>query len=167
MGTFRDQESVIFYEVLKPSETITADRYRKQMFKLDRAVKDKRPQYDRRHDNVTLQHDNFMAHVAKTVQETLQVINWEILSHPPYSPDIGPCDNHLFPSMYSALLGERFSSCEEVTKRVYQWIATKEPNFFIVNHLLPENVKILYFSMKSILNEIYFILLFQFLLYFL
>ena len=34
-------------------------------------------------------------------------------------------------------------------------------------HLLPENGKTLYFSMESILNEIYFILLFQFLLYFL
>ena len=75
MGTFRDQKGVIFYEVLKPSETITAERYRKQMIKLDRVVKDKRPQYDRRHDNVILQHDNAVAHVAKTVQETLQVLN--------------------------------------------------------------------------------------------
>ena len=62
-----DQEGVIFYELLKPSETITADRYRQQMIKLDRAVKDKRPQYDGRHDKVILQHDNALSHVAKTV----------------------------------------------------------------------------------------------------
>jgi len=81
---------------LKPLETITADSYRQQMIKLDRAVKDKRPQYDGRHDKVILQHDTARPHVVKTVQQNLQVLNWEILPHPPYSPDIGPFDYHLF-----------------------------------------------------------------------
>jgi len=98
------------YEVPKPSEAITADRYRQQMIKLDRAVKDIRRQYDRRHDKVILQHDNARPHVAKMVQETLKVLNWEILPHPPYSPDIVPSDYHLFRAMHSALLGARFSS---------------------------------------------------------
>jgi len=70
-----NQEGVIFYEVMKLSETITADRCRQQMIKLDRFVKDKRPQYDERHDKVILQHNNARPHVAKTVQETLQVLN--------------------------------------------------------------------------------------------
>ena len=63
-----DQEDVIFYEVLKPSKTITVDRYQQQMIKLDLAVKDKRSQYDGRHDKVILQHDIAMSnHVAKTI----------------------------------------------------------------------------------------------------
>jgi len=62
----------MFYEVMKPSETITADRYRQQMIKLDRALKDKRLQYDGRHAKVILQHDNARPRVAKTVQETLK-----------------------------------------------------------------------------------------------
>jgi len=82
------------------------------MIKLDRAVKDKRKQYDDRHDKIILQHDNARPNVAKTVQETLQVLNWEILHHPPYSPDIAPSDYHLLLSMHSALLGEGFSSYE-------------------------------------------------------
>ena len=81
-----DQEGVIFYELLKPSETITADRYRQQMIKLDRAVKDKRQQYNEGHDKVILYHDSPRLHIAKTVQE--------ILPHPPYSPDIAPFDYH-------------------------------------------------------------------------
>jgi len=99
LSIWSDQEGVTYYQVLKPSETITADRYEQQMIKLDRAVKDKRPQYDGRHDKVILQHDNARPHVAKTVQETLQVLNWEILPHPPYSPDIAPSDYHLFRSI--------------------------------------------------------------------
>ena len=70
--------------ILRYPETLTADRYRQQMIKLDRAVKDKRPQYDGRHDKVILQHGNARLNIAKTVQETLQVLNWEILPHPSY-----------------------------------------------------------------------------------
>jgi len=104
----------------------------------------------------------------KTVHETLKVLNWEILPHQPYSPDIATSDYHLFRSMHSALLGEHFISCEEVTKWVDQWITFKKPDFFIAESICClKNGKTLYFSMKSILNEIYFILLFQFLLYFL
>jgi len=49
---------VVYYELLKPSETITVDLYRKQLMRLRRALKDKRPQYNERHDKVILQHDN-------------------------------------------------------------------------------------------------------------
>jgi len=54
------------------------------MIKLDFAVKAKRLEYDERHDKAILQHDNARPHVAKTVAETLQVLNWEKLPHPPY-----------------------------------------------------------------------------------
>jgi len=130
---------IIFYDILKPSKTITADCYRQQMIKFYRVVKDKRPQYNGRHDKVTLQHDNAMPHVVKKVKETSQVINWEIWPHPPYSSDIAPSDYYLFQSMHSARLGELFSSCEEVSKWVDQWIAPKESDFFYRGiHLLHE-----------------------------
>jgi len=46
-----DHEGVLFYQVLEPLETITADHYQQQMIKFDRAVKDKRLQYDGKHDH--------------------------------------------------------------------------------------------------------------------
>jgi len=49
-----DQLSVVYYELLKPIETITGDRYRTQLMHLSRALKDKRPQYNERHDKVIL-----------------------------------------------------------------------------------------------------------------
>ncbi|GFX01715.1 mariner Mos1 transposase [Trichonephila clavipes] len=59
-----DQLGVVHYELLKPTETITRDRYRTQLMRLSRALKDKRPQYNDRHDKVILQHDNDRPHVA-------------------------------------------------------------------------------------------------------
>ena len=134
-----DQKGVVYYELLKPSETITGDRYRQQLIELNRALKQKRPVYAERHDKLIFQHDNARPHVAKPVKETLELLNWEVLPHPPYSPDIAPSDYHLFRSMQSALSGERFSSYEEIKKWVDEWIASKEPDFFYRGiHLLPE-----------------------------
>jgi len=74
-----DQLGVVYYELLKPSETITGDLYRKQLMLLSQALKDKRPQYNERHDKVILQHAR--PHVAKSVKTYLETLKWEVLSH--------------------------------------------------------------------------------------
>ena len=40
-----DQLGMVYYELLKPSETITANRYQMQLMRLSRALKVKRLQY--------------------------------------------------------------------------------------------------------------------------
>ncbi|EGI67885.1 Mariner Mos1 transposase, partial [Acromyrmex echinatior] len=78
-------------------------------------------------------------HVAKPVKKYLEGVKWEILLHPPYSPDIASSDFHLFRSMQSALSGELFNSYEDIKKWLDEWIASKEPDFFIRGiRLLPE-----------------------------
>ena len=67
--------SSTYYELLKPTETITGDRYRTQLMRF----KDKRPQYNERHDKVILQHDNAQPHVAKVVKTYLETLKWEVL----------------------------------------------------------------------------------------
>ena len=120
-----------YYELLKPSETITGDRYRLQLIRLNQALKEKRPEWDNRHNKLILLHDNARPHVAKPVKKYLEGVKWEILPHPLYSPDIAPSDFHLFRSMQSALSGERFNSYEGIKKWLDEWIASKESNFFI------------------------------------
>jgi transposase len=39
------------------------------------------------------------------------------LIHPPYSPDLAPCDFSLFSQMKSVLKGKRFAGVEEVKKK--------------------------------------------------
>ncbi|GFU00651.1 mariner Mos1 transposase [Trichonephila clavipes] len=83
-----DQIGIVYYELLKPTETITGDRYRTQLMRLSRALKEKRPQYNERHDKVILQHDNARHHVAKVVKTYLETLKWEVLPHPLYFPDL-------------------------------------------------------------------------------
>ncbi|GFT51400.1 mariner Mos1 transposase [Trichonephila clavipes] len=104
---------VVCYELLKATETITGDRYRTQLMRLSRALKDKRPQYNERHDKVILQHDNARPHVVKVVKTYLETLKWEVLPHPLYSPDLSPSDYHLFRSMAHGLADQHFRSYEE------------------------------------------------------
>ena len=124
-----DQLGVVYYELLKPTETITGDQYRTQLMRLNRALKDKRPQYNERHDKVILQHDNARSHVAK-VKTYLETLKWEVLPHPPYSPDVAPSDYHLFRSMAHDLADQHFRSYEEVKNWIDSWIASKDDQFF-------------------------------------
>jgi len=125
-----DQLGVVYYELLQPNETITGDRYRLQLMRLSRALKEKRPQYEERHDKVILQHDNARPHVAQSVKTYLETLKWEVLPHPPYSPDIAPSDYYLFRSMAHGLAEQHFHSFEEVKNWVDSWIGSKDEEFF-------------------------------------
>jgi [histone H3]-lysine36 N-dimethyltransferase SETMAR len=134
-----DQDGVVYHELLKPGETVNTDRYRQQMINLNHALIEKRPQWARRHGKVILQHDNAPSHTARSVKDTLKTLNWEILSHPPYSPDLAPSDFHLFASMGHSLAEQHFFNFEEVEKWLVQWFSSKEKKFFWNGiHNLPE-----------------------------
>ncbi|GBP30478.1 Mariner Mos1 transposase [Eumeta japonica] len=97
--------------------------------RLSQALKDKRPQYNERHDKVILQHDNARAHV-KVVKTYLETLKWEVLSHSPYFPDVAPSDYHLFRSMAHGLADQHFRSYEEVKNWIDSWNASKDGQFF-------------------------------------
>ena len=124
-----NQLDVVYYELLKPTETITGDHYRTQLMHLSRALKDKRPQYNERHDKVILQNDNARPYVAKVVNTTLETLKWEVLPHPPYFPDVAPSDYHLFRSMAQGLADQHFRSYE-VKNWIDSWIASKGGQVF-------------------------------------
>ncbi|UYV83682.1 SETMAR [Cordylochernes scorpioides] len=77
-----------------------------------------------------LGHDNARPHVAKVVKETLEALQWDVLPHPAYSPDIAPSDYHMYRSMTHGLVEQHFTSYEEVKNWVNVWIASKDEEFF-------------------------------------
>ena len=106
--------------------------------RLSRVLKEKRPEWSERHDKIILLHDNARPHVAKPVQTYLQTLKWEVLIHPPYSPNIAPSDYHLF-RMAHGLSAEKFTSYEECKNWIDSWIASKDEAFFRRGiRLLPE-----------------------------
>ncbi|GFW99473.1 putative mariner transposase [Trichonephila clavipes] len=61
--------------------------------------------------------DNAPAHSALSVKRFLAKHSIPVLEHPPYSPDLAPCDFCLFPKVKSALKGTRFESVEAVKEK--------------------------------------------------
>jgi transposase len=65
-----------------------------------------------------VRHDNARPHASGAVSEILETYGWQVLPHPPYSPDMSPPDFDLFPKLKTPLLGKRFRSIEEVSNEV-------------------------------------------------
>jgi hypothetical protein len=66
-------------------------------------------------DGTKILHDNACAHLGTVVTNLLSKYKWDVLHHPPYSPDTSPPDFDLFPKLKEPVRGHRFSSLEEVS----------------------------------------------------
>jgi len=77
-----------------------------------------------------LQHDNARPHTSAATRDVIQCLDFSVLPHPPYSPDLTPSDFHLFPKLKEHLKGQHFSCDEEVKSAVRKWFQ-KQNNFFL------------------------------------
>jgi hypothetical protein len=64
-----------------------------------------------------LHHDNAQAHTALSVQRFLAAKNMAVVPHPPYSPDLAPCDFFLFPRTKSKLKVRRFQDVTAIQEQ--------------------------------------------------
>ncbi|XP_018311759.1 uncharacterized protein [Mycetomoellerius zeteki] len=68
--------------------------------------------------------------ISLMTRQKLRELGWEVLSHPPYSPDIAPSDYHLFLSMANALGGVKLNSIQDCEKWLSEFFASKEGGFY-------------------------------------
>ena len=130
---------MLYYELLKPGETINGGRYRTQLICLKRAIAEKCTEYATRHEAIIFHHDNARPHIAIPVKNYLENSGWEVLPHPPYSPDLAPSDYHLFRSMQNILTGIRSTSEQGIKNWLDSFLPAKLAQFFWDEiHKLPE-----------------------------
>ena len=65
-------------------------------------------------DKWFLHHDNAPSHTSFAVREFLAQTKITTLPHPPYSPDLAPCNLFLFPKLKTHLKGHHFGTVEIV-----------------------------------------------------
>ncbi|KZC13929.1 Histone-lysine N-methyltransferase SETMAR [Dufourea novaeangliae] len=61
----------------------------------------------------------------------LDELRFELLPHPPYSPDLAPSDYWLFADMKKMLQGKKFGSNEEVIAETEAYFESKDKSFYI------------------------------------
>jgi transposase len=79
---------------------------------------------------VVLLHDNARPHTATSTRALLADFAWDVFFHPPYSPDLAPCDFHLFTHLKQFLGGTHIGSDEEVKKIVKDWVKGLVADFY-------------------------------------
>ncbi len=65
-----------------------------------------------------LHQDNARPHTSKETSAFMEANNIKLLGHPPYSPDLSPCDFWAFPQIKKELAGQRFQTEIEVKTAV-------------------------------------------------
>lgn len=75
-------------------------------------------------------HDNARTHTTVRTQELISSFDWNVLDHPPYSPDFGQSDFHLFRHLKKHLGGKHFGSDKEVKTAVKTWFSELAAEFF-------------------------------------
>lgn len=78
------------------------------------AIRKKRPELYRRLDSIIFHQDNAPAHTAVQTQLEIELLGFEWLQHPPYSPNLAPMDFAVFPKLKSALRGIKFNDFGEL-----------------------------------------------------
>ena len=123
------QRNRFFFELLPNNTTINSEVYYHQLDKLNDSLKQKRPELINR-KGVVFHQDNARPHTSLLARQKLLELGWDIMPHPPYSPDLAPSDYYLFRSLQNFLDGKTFTSNEEVKNHLNQFFASKEQKFY-------------------------------------
>ena len=65
-------------------------------------------------EQIIFHQDNAPAHRAASTELELDVLGFERIIHPPYSPDLAPMDFCVFPTLKSELRGKRFDNLDQL-----------------------------------------------------
>ncbi|UYV70780.1 hypothetical protein LAZ67_8000576 [Cordylochernes scorpioides] len=79
---------------------------------------------------VRVHHDNAQPHTAHQTTALIEEFEWELVSHPPYSPDVAPTDFHFFRDLKKNLVGTQFQDDNELKEAVLGFLRGQAAEFF-------------------------------------
>lgn len=125
---FFDFKGVSHIDFLYKRRTVNAAYYCQLLDETKLAYRRKRRTSPIR--NIILLHDNARLHTAAQTRQKIEDLFWNTLEHPPYSPDLSPCDYHLFGPLKEALGKQRFDDNVAVKAFAREWLVSQPPSFY-------------------------------------
>ncbi|GFU42902.1 histone-lysine N-methyltransferase SETMAR [Trichonephila clavipes] len=116
-------------ELLPHGQALNSDLYCQQLDCLKLAIDQKWPALANRRGDV-FKKDNARTHTSVLTRHNLWELDWEILMHPPYSPDLAPSDYHLFLALQNFLSDKKLGSREDSENRLLDVFANKSQDFY-------------------------------------
>lgn len=127
-SVFWDAHGVLLIDYLETGRTINSEYYCNLLHQLDAKIREKRPGLAKK--KIIYLQDNAPAHKSVLTMAKFNELKYELLEHPPYSPDLAPSDYYLFRNLKEFLRGKHFSSNEEATAAVEAYFAELPENHY-------------------------------------
>lgn len=127
-SVFWDANGIIFIDYLQKGTTINSDYYCALLDRLKAEIANKRPHLQKK--KVLFHQDNAPCHRSMKTMAKLNELGFELLTHPPYSPDLAPSDFFLFSDLKRMLAGKKFKSNDEVIAETEAYFDEKEKSYY-------------------------------------
>ncbi|GFW97093.1 mariner Mos1 transposase [Trichonephila clavipes] len=124
-----DWKGIIYYELLLHGQTLNSDLYCQQLDRLKLVTDQKRPELANRR-GVVFYLDNARSNTSVLTRQKLWELDWKVLMHPPYSPDLAPNDYHLFLALRNFQSDKKLGSRENCENRLLEFFANKGQDFY-------------------------------------
>ena len=127
-SVFWDAHGILLIDYLEKGKTINSYYFMALLDRLSVEIKKKRPHKQKK--KVLFHQDNAPCHKSVKMMVKLNELSFELLPHPPYSPDLVRSDYWLFPNLKKMLQGKRFVSNEEVIDKTEAYFESKDDSFY-------------------------------------
>ena len=120
--------SLIHYNFLNPGETIPSEKYAQQIDEIQRKPQCLQPASVSRKGPI-LPHDNARLHIAQPTLQKLNELGYQVLPHPPYSPDLLPTHYCFFKQLDNFLQGRCFHSQQDAENAFQEFVESQSMDF--------------------------------------
>ncbi|GFW88768.1 histone-lysine N-methyltransferase SETMAR [Trichonephila clavipes] len=105
------------------------DLYCQQLDHLKIGIDQKWPELANRR-GIVFPQDNARTLTSVVTHQNLWELGWEVLMHPPYSPDLAPIDYHLFLALQNFLRDKKLGSRKGCENQLLDFFANKGQDFY-------------------------------------
>ena len=123
MIPFFDSSGMIYRRWVPTGQTVNKEYYFEVLREFRKRFRRKRPTLFKL-GQWHFHQDNAPVHNSILVTDYLTKMGIKTVSHPPYSPDLAPCDFWLFPKLKENLRGCHYGTIEEMKETVMKVIDT-------------------------------------------
>ena len=74
--------------------------------------------------------DNAAIHKSVVAMDAIHECGFELVQHPPYSPDLAPSVFLLFPTMNKLLAGTHYNADNDIISAVHDFLDLQDKNFY-------------------------------------
>ena len=127
-SVFWDAHGIIFIDYLEKGKTINSDYYIALLERLKDEIVEIRPQFKKK--KVLFYQDNAPCHKSMKTMAKLNELGFELLPHPPYSPDLATSDYFMFSDLKRMLAGKKFSADEELISGTEAYFEAKDKSYY-------------------------------------